>query len=281
MNETNKNEGGFTTFLTLSLIMILMLTLSGALFLNSAWKTRAAALERKLAAIEEADTILSRILFSMQSLASDKSDTFNTENYRSLLIEYADYSLALCDVSSGISTKFWSKKITESQPIQRLLMSHMESKYSWLSKNLYNEKILAESLESTGAKNITELFPLVNSFPLTNIYSLDEETMLALLESLKIKDAEQKSRKLFEAMRSETITDKEIMGLLSIHENSQAMAIFGTKTAFWKISFATETCSVRAIIAAVPYKDKTPREAERYIIIEKHTDYRGEADETP
>ncbi|MBP3773290.1 MAG: hypothetical protein J6I53_11485 [Treponema sp.] len=279
MKRSVRREDGYTVLLTLALILVLMLALSGTLSLASAWKSRANALERRLSALGEADEILRKLALSMQSLASDESDTFDTDNYNAIISEFADCSLSLSDVSSGVNTKFWCKKITETQAVQSLLLSHDESEYSWLCPTLCNEETLSESLKSSGAKNATELFPLVNFLPLTNIYSLDEETVFALLSSLKTKNAEEKTEKLFEAVKSHTASDKEIAEILSVQMNSQAMAIFGTKTAFWKASLATDSCSVRAVFAAVPNKGEKPREVERYILFERKIEYRGSLNE--
>lgn len=275
MERIDKKQDGYTVLLTLSVIMILMLAMSGSLFLAASWKGRASALERKANAFVKADDILSQMLKSIQKLVYDTEDTFGTENYNSLISEYSAYALNLKDVSSGINTKFWSEKITSSQPIQNLLLTHAESDYSWICKQMPNEKTLRESLESAETEDPEELFPLVNQLPLTNIYALDEYSIIAILEAVGVKDFSDKAGKIFEQITSGEITDRKISELFSAQENSKVTAIFGTKTTFWEASFVTGDCSVRAIFAAIPNKMKNPREVDKYILFERHINYRG------
>lgn len=274
MKKTVRNEEGYTILLTLSLILVLMLALSAVLLLSAAWKSRASALERRFASLKEADELLKELEESMQALATDECDTFDTENYNFILSKYSDYFLTLTDISSGVSTKFWSKKITESPAIRKLLSDHAETEYSWLPKDLSNEETLKESLESSRAESVSELFPLVNDLPLVNIYSLDAETVLAILEALKIKDFEEKALKIFESLRVSNIKDEEIAEILSVPKTSQTMEVFGTKTTFWRAKFVTETCSVNAVFAALPYKNEKPRSVEKYILFEKNIEYK-------
>ena len=71
---------------------------------------------------------------------------------------------------------------------------------------------------------------------------MSSEFLKASLKHFGIKDSEQKSR-MIEEKRLYGFTKEELSQILEVSDSSEIFSFMGTKTAFWKISFTTESCS--------------------------------------
>ena len=144
------------------------------------------------------------------------------------------------------------------------------SEYGWINPKFYSKEILKSVSEDFGDKNT---FPIINEFPVQNVHFMSSEFLKASLKHFGLKDSEQKSR-MIEEKRLYGITKEELSQILEVSDSSEIFSFMGTKTAFWKISFTTESCSASFVLGAVPSKEKKD-EISEYRLIEKNIMKKG------
>lgn len=212
--------------------------------------------------------VLDRLTESMQLLVNDERDDDYSYN-RNIIIElYAGYGLILDDVSSGINVRFLHESIFNSPGVSGLMSfrgEEIEADYGWIPMNFCNQEMLASIQASF---NSDDLFPLVNRFPVFNLFYTDSELINELLKTVRIKESESKAVRLNSEVKSGNLSDSEIARILGVKESDKILDLFGVKTSFWRARFQTEDCSVIAVYAAIPDGEES-RTVERYVLIEK------------
>ncbi len=221
---------------------------------------------------EIALSVLDRLTESMQLLVNDECDNDYSSNRCNVIDLYSDYDLALDDISSRINIRFLHESIAENQDIAGLISlkgDEIETDYGWVSMYFSSQKIL-DAVHSSFSSD--SLFPLINRFPIFNLFYTDPDLLTALLKAVKIKDAADKSVLLNSRVQSGSLSDSEISRILGVKESSKELDLFGVKTSFWRAKFHAGDCSVTAIYAAIP-NDENARTVERYVLIEKELNF--------
>lgn len=266
--NNHATEGSISISAVFSLGIILII-LSGLLFLLSSVRNYAVRLKNKDAVRAEAINLLYDIQDRMPVLKEDDADSPFSDGVRMLESTYAAYDLQIKDVSSGINPRFLDAAFLKNEAINNLILSDPENnlvEYGWAHKRMISEEMKSRVQASFAVRNNEALFPLINEFPLTNVYYLSEECLTAFLQYYKIKDAEKKAFIIKENTRIQSKIDFE--PILDVEMNHGIFDLIGNKTSFWKVTFFYESCMVEAVFCAVPDK-KEPQKIDHYKLVER------------
>src|SRR5574344_612593 len=130
--------------------------------------------------------ILDDVSEKMQDFANQGCDILNSDVATSIKEYVDDYLFDMFDVSSGINTILFPDQILSSPIVQNYLKEDIQSRsvsYGWMNSNFPNTKLLESSLKSFTQTNDKSLFPLVNSYPLVNVYYLSDDCIRVLLSA--------------------------------------------------------------------------------------------------
>ncbi len=261
------NESGFSTPLAMTVIFSLsVIVMSLSLFVYASQR-KIISYENKIEIRNSIDLLISEMEREIQGLKEIKCDTYDDHEIKNLLNCLTGYEYTVCDVSTGLKRKFLSDRILCDKAFDRYLSMHEEDtdvSYAWVNPQFADEKII-EGLQKEHKKE--NLFPLINSFPLMNIYRMNDDLVKAVIDFYRIEEAERKTSELRSLLGRECEI-KDIARVLEIGEGHPFFDLVGTKTAFFEFSFEKDGYEVKAVFAAVPdVNDK--KKISRYMLIDK------------
>lgn len=268
------NDDGFSTPFAMTVIFSLSIFALSLSLLITATGKKIGTYKNHILAQKEADSIIFNLEDDFQSFKNDPCDSGTSAAFVRLLKKYSEYDLSLEDASTGINRNFFPEKFYESDGIKDYVAFYSDDSfvdYGWVNSK-YASKETLESIASDFGEE--KVFPIVNSYPLLNIYSMSCDFLRAILEYCGIKDADEKSIRLKEFLYHD-LEQEEMSRLLDIEPTDSVFDFLGTKTVFWKAKFETQRCRAEAIIALVPKKDN-PRSIDSYRLIEKKIFFKGE-----
>lgn len=273
MRLKNLSESGFSTPLAMAVIFSLcVLIISLSLLINSKYR-KTLSYRRMYEARNELIKLLESIEMDMQSFTEVSCDKLDSEPVRKLCLKYADCNLTIKDVSTGINKEFIKESFLEKEHVQRLIQLYGDevlSDYGWINPSIVDIKTV-QDVQKDFAKE--DVFPIINNFPVLNIYSMNEVFIEAILKVFGINKAEEKARELYLRL-SENLDIKTLAEFLEIPETNNLFNMIGTKTAFWEVCFENKGYFARVIFAAIPERDSKCK-IDKYMVIEKDFTYKG------
>ncbi len=269
------SQDGYSSAGALAAVILLSLGIMGIAFFTGSLLKFTDTYRRHYKRQDAALEVLERLTEAMQELAGDECDNEQSRNRNDVLDAYSGYGLVLEDVSSGINGLFLAESVVSDPGVAGLIElkgDEVMSSYGWIPMNFRSLKISDAVQSSFGTSDAAALFPLVNRFPVLNLFYADADLIPALLNAVGVKDYERKAGVLDMRIHAGNLSDSEIASILGIEASDRILDLFGLKTSFWKASFSAGGCSVRAIYAAVP-EDEASRTAVRYVLIEKELEF--------
>jgi len=299
-----EKDSGFAEFNAVLILFFITALIAGSVLFASSAINYSKADKRDFDEKQSAVLLLDEIIEKMQDLKYFSYDDKNNALLHSLKAEYGNYNLDFTDVSSGFNLNFISDSDLSDTNISRLLfLDNSGSAFSgWRNSNgLTTEKdewkpyIKEETLQycvsygwlhkddfdSFGFKyiarefstsNIEELFPLVSNFPRMNVNMINPEILRSFVtrSSFRIERSSEKAAALINSLKQRSLSHSEIADIMRVTVNHPLMGYLGTKTAFWKLEFTkSPTLKVQAIAAAIPIKNGTVQDIERYVLLER------------
>lgn len=260
------NEKGFASSVAIITIFSLSVVLFSIALYEESITKKIKAYKNKLEAKKEAEEIIIKILDDFQILRSLENGAAESQAILEIANKYAQYNFIAKDVSTGINQKFLSKEILESNAFKRYINSSeiQVSEYGWINLKLAEQKLIESVKKDLKSESA---FPIINTFPIYNIYEMNKGLIKAVLEYEKIPEIEEKLKKI-EEQRFYGLDRKSLRKILKVQENHAVFNFIGTKTTFWKVRFETKQYKVKAIYALVP-DEKENLKVEKYIIVEK------------
>lgn len=252
-----ENESGFITLSGLIVITILGIMLAGASLFVYTKQKKALSYKIMYTREKQALALISELEKDIQNLKNDEFDSELSTGILFLNDKYSDFNFTITDVSTGINENFLSIKILETEEIKDLLKRYQDeikTDFGWLNPKISEVKKLEEVHKDFTDRDI---FPLINTLPPFNFYYMNEDFIKAVCEICSLKDSEQDLNTLYKTNSTHKVFD-----------------FIGFKTQFWNISFSTDFYNISCIFAAVPEKNNQNK-IERYILIEKHLEYKG------
>lgn len=272
----NKNYAFSTAPILLIISSLCVLIMAVAAIVNS-YNKKLISYKRMDKNKDEAEQILEKIIEEFQIVKDEKCDNERNQVLKEIIEKYKENSLSVKDVSTGINQRFWDEKILESKEVKKIVDLYQEeliTEFGWCNKNICSKKTLENLKKEFNEDDITKLFPLINVFPILNLYNMNQDFIFVILKLCSIKNTEEKANELYTKCGYEDFDKKEIAKILDVNESHNILNYLGCKTVFWEISFETDFYFIKAIIAAIPYtKDKIEKieKIEKYILIEKNT----------
>lgn len=214
-----------------------------------------------------AKAVLSDILEDMQAMKDIPSDCINNLDLLGIIKKYESYSLEVSDVSTGINEVFLSGEVLNSLDVDLLVEEagkNFKSSYGWVNADYVERDFLSSLQEEHG---LTDLFPLVNRFPLNNVNFMEEKHIEAVLNYFDVKAINDKKVKILQNQET-GITEEMLLTILDCSKEDKILDFMGVKTSFWKIKMEIEGLSVMAIVAAIPKKEDQ-RKVSEYVLIEE------------
>lgn len=266
-----KQEAGFIRFEMLMMIMVMSLGVTTLLSLVSSGMNHFNSTVNKYEKKEKVDMILKELTFFMQYFCNEQADASGNESLRLIEGKFSDYHPIIMDVSSGINMHFLNEGLAVSPVIQDVIDKEPSFlvNYGWISAVCGSDEVIHAAKESFGCSSMEELFPLVNYFPVMNIHFISEELIKALLSALEITNSSNRAEVLFRTAQERPLQDEDIIKMLGVKKNHPAIHLLGVKTAFWKIILHIEGLEVHAVYAAIPYKEGSSRQPEKYVLVER------------
>jgi hypothetical protein len=238
---------------------------------------------------EEALSILEKIVENFDQTVLEEYDFPDSIHLTSLRGKYADKSLAINDISSGIHLDFLPDSVvTDSKLSDFLFLSGTASSfldfrnsrgltvekdvwipflkeglisccvsYGWL-QSAHKESFAYKTISSSfGSSTPEELFPVVNDIPLINVNFADNRIFEPLLsmQSMHITSAHSKAESLKAKLLTGPVTDGELKSIIGLPVSHAIYRFLGVKTTFWSINFHNEGYVINAVIAAIPEDD--------------------------
>lgn len=264
-----KKEDGFTIpsflFITFSLSVMVIAIAS----LVNSYNKKIEVIKDSYYDENCANTMLQDILDDFQSLANIETDNSRNEIFGFLHNKYLENNIVIKDVSTSINRNFLSKEILNNKYIQEYCLNKSNeffTDYGWINTKCIDS---ASLLEIKKTFNFNDLYPLVNSLPLYNVNYMNEDFLLTILNTFKIDNAKEKAKNIIINCNEKDLEKEDLLKLLNVNSSNQVMFFLGTKTTFWNITFETNKCNVKAILAGVPFKTDKIFNIEKYILIEK------------
>lgn len=269
-----KNEDGFITQNFLILVFIFFVMIISILYLVNVSNKKVQCEENIYNEKNEARLVLNNFEKDIQCLSLNLEDNFVNDEYLSLLQKYEQYKISISDVSTKINTMFLKSEILENKYIQELLFSEKENiqtSYGWINPFCSSKELVMATLSDFSKDSRGKLFPLINDFPLYNIYCMSRDFIFAILDLNKIENAEEKATLLYQQAQNNILSLDEIKKTLGVKGSHSVMNFLGTKTTFLNVKFQIQKCYVDAVFAVVPSKTNV---IEKYILIEKKIMYK-------
>jgi len=256
----------------------------------------------------KAENLLKEIVQSFQPLRGYEYDAVDNPLLFHLQNKYADYSLAIMDISSGYHLDFLTDSDLHDTKLKEFLFrggnpsefiawrnSHGLStaktvwrsflrdeawdscvSYGWIHTSQTSSFAFSVASASYKTSDLKSLFPLVNEMPLMNVnmVSPDIITPLIMRPDFKIEKPSEKAETLRNKLLQGQVILSDLSSYLEIPQNHALFTYLGTKTAFWKIIFCYRPgMYVEAIIAAIPKKDGGIQEIAQYTLIDRNIRY--------
>jgi len=299
-----KKDAGFIEFNAVLLLFFIAAIISGGVLYAAVTMTFSHTDNRDFNNKQAADRLIDEIIEKMQPLRLYQYDHDNNEIIASLCREYDNYGLEFSDISSGYHLDFLSDADMADNNITRYLFldnsgagftawrnanglsvskalwrefvkeEAWEScvSYGWLHKNDVASFAFRSISRSFAVTAPDKLFPLVNEFPRMNVNMVNPDMLRPLImrSSFRIERPNEKADALITRLRGGPVLHADISSILRIPVNHPLMGYFGTKTAFWKISFTMpSSLEVEAVVAAIPKKNGAIQEIELYRLIDR------------
>lgn len=220
--------------------------------------------------IETGFQILDDITNQMQLQSSETADFPDCFSYIIIKQDHVS-NFSITDISSNINQFSLPDSILVSQQIQQYLSQIEKDKsiYSWININYCNSNTVSKLKKNHNTNNISELYPLINNLPLYNIYFLDKQELLLLLDAILITDLQKQNNFINDIDNIAFATNDELNKKLSINNHSLGAALFGCKTTFWEINFTLNNKFIfTGIVSLVPSKNNNVNN--KYYLLE-HT----------
>lgn len=263
----SKKQNGFSTPYAITVIFslsVLVMALSSFVFTS---QKKLISYEKYASDIKDINNLISEIETELQGLKDVECDTCDNYEIEGLLNCLIGYKYSIFDVSTGIKRNFIGNKVFSDKAFKNYFLTHDETTeplYTWINPHFVDEGFI-EDLKKEHARD--NLFPLVNEYPLMNIYRMNDDLIKIILDFYKIKDSERKVLEL-KGILGREIEIKDIARLLEISENHPFFDLVGTKTTFYELDFEKDGYEIQTIFAAVPDK-KEKRKIARYMLIDK------------
>mgnify|MGYP000872147715 CR=1 FL=1 len=268
------SEGFSTPFAMIAICSLSLMIISLSMLVLSKQK-KIVSYRNMYESKREAKEVLNALEKDFQGFKEESNDNFENKTLLYILDKYAQYDVSIVDVSTGVNKRFLSSEIYNAESMQNFLTKYgeeVESDYGWIHSRHVDSDVIT-ALKKEFEKDI--LFPLVNQFPLYNIYFMNEDFIKTLLAIHTIEYNELKMVKLFNLLydTSRIFEKKDMCALFGITENNALFDFVGTKTTFWRVRFKTKRCFVQAVIALIVNDEN---KIEKYMIVEKHITYLNE-----
>jgi len=256
----------------------------------------------------KAENLLKEIVRSFQPLKDYEYDAVDNPLLSNLQNKYADYDLAIMDISSGYHLDFLSDSDLNDTKLKEFLFrgrnpsefiawrnSHGLStsktawrsflrdeawdacvSYGWIHAAQTGSFAFNVASASYKTSDLKSLFPLVNEMPLMNVnmVSPDIITPLIMRPAFEIKKPSEKAETLKNKLLQGQVILSDLSSYLEIPKNHALFTYLGTKTAFWKFIFRYKSgMYVEAVIVAIPKKDGGIQEIEKYVLIDRNIRY--------
>lgn len=269
----NNRESGFSTPFAMTVIISLSLLILAFAMLIAANERKINSYRNIILKRKEAEKLVKNIEENIQTLKEYPFDSLQEIEIRSVLETEAFHNLIIKDVSTGINKNFVPQKLLENEHIKKYIKLYDEKafcNYGWINPKFSDDEFMKAIKEDFEKEN---LFPLVNSMPLFNVYYMPQEFIEGILEYFKINKAHEKSEEIISHI-SEPLTKDVLASILQVQISNPIFNCLGTKTSFWKIDFETDSYNVHTVFAAVPEKNDSFTIA-KYILINKEFSYKG------
>ncbi|MDR0455442.1 MAG: hypothetical protein LBH20_02000 [Treponema sp.] len=256
----------------------------------------------------KAENMLKEIVRSFQPLKGYDYDAVNNPLLLDLQNKYADYNLAIMDISSGYHLDFLTDSDLHDTRLREFLFrngnpsefiawrnSHGLStvktawrsflrdeawdscvSYGWIHTSQTDSFAFSVVSASYKTGDLKSLFPLVNQMPLINVnmVSPDIITPLIMRPVFEVKKPSEKAETLKNKLLQGQVILSDLSSYLEIPKNHALFTYLGTKTAFWRIIFCYRSgMYVEAVVAAIPKKDGGIQEIAQYILIDRNIRY--------
>ncbi|MCL2793113.1 MAG: hypothetical protein FWD87_08465 [Spirochaetaceae bacterium] len=253
---------------------------------------------------KEADVLLSKIMHDIQYLKEEKYDSHENKYIIYLINKYRNLNLNMEDISSGLHLDFLPDTVLRDPFFSQYVFINNQSTrfidfrnnyglssstddwreyvtdsaisscvtYGWLHRSHENSFAFKEISRNFNTTDPDKLFPLINSFPLMNINYVKPEVieLFILQPSFEIKEAKEKYKRLKTRLESRPIDDIDIIEILEATLANNIFTYIGSKTSFWKITFAAEEkYIVQAIVVAIPDERNNPRVVDKYVLVDR------------
>ena len=300
----NRKETGWISVASILFLLLIAALVSGLALMFTTSNIYFKKNQNDYRIKKEADILLDKILFDIQSFKEENYDSSDNKYINSFIDKYNNWNLTLTDISSGLHLDFLpDSDLTDpllskfvflnNQPYGFItyrneygLSNNIDGwkpyinedaisscvSFGWLQKSHESSFAFNEISRNFSTSDSDKLFPLVNTFPLINVNFVKPELieLFVLRPSFEIKQAKEKYKKLKTRLEQRPLDDLDIAEILEVPLTNKIFAYLGAKTSFWKITFIIEgKYLVQAIIAAVPDEKYNPRAVEKYILVDR------------
>lgn len=267
-----KTEEGFSTPVALIVIFSLCLLVISVVMLVYTNEKKIDSYKRQIVAEKKAEKLLQDIGKEIQSLKEDENDSPDAIAKEKLLAKYKEENVTVSDVSTGINQEFLKDEILESESVIQYLAADdaQLSDYGWINPK-YAEQSIVNQVETDFGESAP--FPIINDFPLYNIFEMTTDFLTTILSFNNITEPEDKAEKI-KNLLPENINIEKLCEILGVQKNHPVFDFLGTKTIFWKVTFETEEYKTSAVFAAVPQKDDK-KKIDKYVLVEHKFSYKG------
>lgn len=263
----NDEESGFSTPLAMTVLFSLSILVMALCMLVYASEKKIISAENNVEKLNEISVLIFQMEKEIQAFKDVKCDTEDSYEIKNILTCLNEYNYEVFDVSTGINRNFISRKILSDKAFENYLRSNgmeQDCKYSWINPEFAEEDVINEIQEEHEG---IDLFPLINGFPLMNIYRMDNDLLMAVLAFYRISEPEKK----VSAIRGMLGLETEIKDIAEVFEISTEHPLFNlvcTKTSFFEFRIEMGDYEVKAVFAAVPDKE-SKKKIDRYMLIDK------------
>ena len=270
------NNDGFSTPLAMTVIFSLSVIVVSFSLYVAANERKINSYRKIIQAEKEANSIICNIEGAIQILKDypcDSNDSFLVSSVLYSVFNDCVKTFSVRDVSTGLNKEFLGTAFYNNDAIHEYVSNCEESsftKYGWINPKYVGEEILEEIKSDYGND---DLFPLVNTFPMFNLYNMEEKFIKSVMEFCHIEKANEKAVLLKKKLSSD-ISKNELMSIIGVEETHPVFDFLGTKTVFWQVDFETEKCTASVVFAAIP-EVLNQKNVEKYILVEKNVLYKG------
>lgn len=293
------SESGYIEITGIVLIIFVSSALVCALLYYDAFRR----FSRRSIAREELNRDARKIALSLledvSSFLEESCDSRNADFYAQLVNRYAEYSLELVDVSSGLNLAFmpegdftgrlatvvflpgkaaeFGKAVKQDGPLRTIddLRDYVREEalewcvvYGWIHKLTATSPGFLYISRLHGTENQGRLFPLINEIPLINVNFASREVIRYYLADPRfaIERQEEKIKSLCDFAEVNVVDVDTLRSLLETERTNVVYSILGVKTTFWRATYRVRGITFQCVICALPSRED-PAEIERYEMI--------------